>query len=492
MDYLDPKKESRNRILLFAGYACIAVAIGLTALVLLYQAYGFGVTKKGDVIQNGLVFFSSQPNPANITFNGKLSKYSTDTRIALPSSIYNVELNRDGYRPWKRTIEILGGGVQHFDYPFLIPTKLDETKVKTYPAGPSISTQSPDRKWLVVGQPGSMTSFDVYDIKDPQKVPSTISLPNGVVTKASGAESLDLVSWASDNVHLLLEHKFDGRSEFILIDREAPDQSKNLNTTLASNPTKLTLIDRKYDKYYLFNQPAATLQKASLAETTPVNVLQRVFAYQSYADDTLLYATDKGAPAGKVSIKLQIGNKAYQIRTFPAGSTYLLDLTKYSNKLYVAAGSTSLNRVYVYKDPIAQINSQAGHLPAPVQVLRVDAPDYVSFSNSAQFVMAEHGPQFGVYDIENKRGYNYTVAAPLDPPATHATWMDGNRLTYVSGGRTLIFDYDYNNTQTLLSANSAYLPAFAPDYKYVLTLRNSTTAPQVDLQQVYLRTSADR
>lgn len=84
MDYLDHKKALRNHITLFVGYILIAIAIVIAALILLYQAYGFGVTRSGDVIQNGLTFFSSQPNPADIYINGERKSRTTNARMVLP------------------------------------------------------------------------------------------------------------------------------------------------------------------------------------------------------------------------------------------------------------------------------------------------------------------------------------------------------------------------------------------------------------------------
>ena len=77
MEFLDPAKQTRHRIILWVGYVLVAVGIVIATLVLLYQAYGFGLGKNGTVIQNGLVFLSSQPRPANIYMNGKL-EYSPD------------------------------------------------------------------------------------------------------------------------------------------------------------------------------------------------------------------------------------------------------------------------------------------------------------------------------------------------------------------------------------------------------------------------------
>lgn len=490
MDYLDTKKEMRHRIVLFAGYICIAIAIALTAIVLLYQAYGFGVTRKGDVTQNGLLFFSSQPSPANVVINGKVSKYSTNTRMAMLSGVYRFELIREGYRNWERMIEVEGGKVQHYDYPLLIPNELTDEKIKTYTTAPAFSTQSPDRRWLVVQQPGSMTKFEVVDLKSPSKEPVEINMSENVLSKAASSANYEIVSWASDNDHFLLKHNFDGKSEYIITSRTKPNESRNLNTTLSVSPSKLTLVDKKFDQYYVLNN--GMLQKATLTNPTLVTVKERVLGYQTYGDDMVLYATDAEVAAGKTAIRLAVGNEeVYDIRTLPTSPNYLLDLTKYSDTLYVAAAATNQQKTYVYEDPIGQIKKQPKQLPAPIQVLRVTNPSYLSFSNSAQFVMVQSGNHYGVYDAENERGYNYVATEPMDAPATHATWMDGNRLTYVSGGRTLIFDYDHNNPQFLLPASSNYLPAFNPDYKFVYTFRNGTQ-PQMDLMQVSLRSEADK
>ena len=180
----------------------------------------------------------------------------------------------------------------------------------------------------------------------------------------------------------------------------------------------------------------------------------------------------------------------------PAGSNYLLDLTKYSGTLYLAVGSGAADRVYIYQDPVGQLRKLPNHALVPVQVLHVHHPNYVSFSNNAQFIMAESGNHFGVYDIENKKGYNYTTPQPIDKPQVHAAWIDGFRMTYVSRGQLLMFDYDDTNQQSLTAANPAYLPAFAPNFKFVYTLApNTATAHvpgQTNLNQASLLTSADQ
>lgn len=489
MDYLDLKKQSRHHVILFIGYVLVAVAIVLAARLLVYQAYGFGLGKNGMIIQNGLLFFSSQPHPAGIYLNNQLQPVTTNARVLLPEGIYHVRLTRDGYRDWQRTIELDGGSVQHFDYPLLIPKTLTVKKVQTFTSAPGLMTQSPDRRWLLVETPGSMTDFSLYDLKNPTKPAVTITLPSNLLAKSSTGESWQLGEWADDNQHVVLQHSFDGKTEFILLDRANPDQSLNLNNTLNANPAKLTLKNKKYDQYYLYDTTNGELQTATLK--TPVTpVLQHVLAYQSYGSDTLLYVTSSGARPGSLLVKIQAAGQTSTIRSLPDSTTYLVDLTTYSGTMYVAAGDKADNKVYIYKDPIAQLADQPRQAPVPSQVLHVPQPNYLSFSPNAQFVMTSNGSYFGVYDIENDNGYNFTAPEPMDAPQTHASWMDGDRLDYVSGGELIIFDYDGTNHQTLTTAAGQYLPAFTPNYKDAYML--APAGAQFSLTDTSLLIPADR
>ena len=492
MDYLDKNKESRQRIVLFVGYILIGLAIVVAALVLKYQADGYGVNKKGDVIQNGLTFFSSHPAPANIYINGRLNSVKTNTRLSLPSGVYDVKLTRTGYYDWQRNIEVNGGSVQHYDYPFLFPKLLTTKKIQNFSLAPSLMTQSLDLRWVMIQSNANPSEFTVYDIKSPDTPPSTISIPASLITKAVGGETWQVAEWADDNQHVLLQHNYDSKSEFILVDREAPQSSLNLNATLKINPSKITLNDKKYDKYYIYDSAGATLQKVSLKNPTPATLLSHVVAYKTYSDNTVLYISNQDSVAGKVNVRLLEGDKTYNIRILTAGSSYNVDLTKYDGIMYVVAASSGDNRAYIYRDPVGQLNRLPEQPLASAQVLRVDQVNYVSFSPIAQYILAENGNNFGVYDIENKTSFKYTTSEAFDAPQTHASWMDGNRLLYTSNGKLIVFDYDHTNLHQLMASSSSYLPAFSPDYKNVYNIAQAPSTAELDFFQTSLRTAQDR
>ena len=490
MDYLDPKKQRQHAILLWLGYALTTIGIAAVTWLLFNIAYGYGRGKDGQIVLNGLVYVSSQPNPATITLNGKQNKSQTNTRLLLPSGRYSLQLSRPGYRNWQRNFTVDGGDVQHLDYPLLFPTTLATTPLGAgYASAPGLASQSPDHRWLLVEQASSFTTFDLYDLKNPAKVPVLLSLPASLLSSGTN-QSWQAVEWSTDNQHVLLMHLHDNASEFIVLDRANPAGSVNLNKTFSQNPSAVSLIDKKYDQYYLYDTDQQALLTASLKSPQPAAYLDHVLGYKSYANNTVLYATASGAADGKTAINMQVGTKTYHIRDVPAASTYPLDLTQYNGKLYVVVASPTENKVFLYKDPAGQLNAAPNRPAAAMRALLINQPNFVSFSANTQFIMAESGNALSVYDLENARNYRYSLATSLDAPQTHAVWMDGNRLVYVSGGKLQVVDYDSTNRQTLIPASPNYQAFFAPDFKHVFALAPGTATPET-LTETPLLTPAD-
>jgi len=475
--------------MLLVGYVLVAIAIILATVVLLEYAYGFGRSKNGEVVQHGLVFVASTPSGANVQFSGESNRATTNTRLSLVSGNYKLTLSKQDYRPWQQTFTLQGGSVLRLDYAFLIPKALKSTPVKAYDTAPQFATQSPDRRWLLVLPAGSTSAFDLYDLKAAKPAVQVLTLPPALVA-SDPAQAWKPLEWADDNQHVLLSRIVGSKTEFLLLDRNDMTKSLNLNTTFSANPTKISLIDKKYDQYYLFDQTAQTLQTARLGQTALQPLLSNVLAYQSYGSNVILYASSKTAIDGKAAIDLLQGGKTYLLREVAANTTYLLNLTQYSGSWYVIAGASSENKVYVYKDPLTQLQSKRATL-VPTYVAKTPTPTYAAFSASAQFVLIENGSQFSVYDAQYDRGYRFDTKLPLDTPQQHASWMDSNRITYVSGGKVRIMDFDGTNQQTLVDANAAFAQFFSPDYKYLDTLSPQAAANQTSFVSTPLRTPAD-
>jgi len=477
MDFLDPAKKRAHTIRLFVGYILVAIAIAIASLILLFQSYGYDVDHHtGKVIQNGLIFISAHPSSAEIYLNGTLNKSKTDTKLTVPAGQYVIELRSNGYRPWRRSINLEGGSVERLVYPALFPQNLVTKDVQLYGSLPGFASKSPDRHWLVVEQPGLFTKFDNFDLSNINQPPTVLSLPAGVATEAPGDHSITLVEWSTDNRHVMLKHTFATGSEFIMLDRENPALSFNINKLLNANPTAITLRDKHYDSLYIYDAPSQALQIYDVKAKQLTPFLSKVLTYKTYGADQVLYATPNTKDASQTDIKLWDNGAAYLMRTFAGGTDFLLEMTRYAGNWYMIVSPKWDGHVYIYKNPQDSIKSSPQKPLTPVSILKLEQPQFLSFSDSAQFIEAQNGPKFAVYDIETDRRYYYDQKdqVPIDQ---RAVWMDGDRLLLVLNGKTTVFDYDGINQQTLAASSPGLLPYFDRDYTALYNIAPSTVVP---------------
>lgn len=475
MDFLNPQKKRSRNIKLIVGYILIAIAIALVTMILVFQSYGYDLDRKtGAIIQNGLLVVAASPEQADIYLNGKQYKSQSDAKLVLPSDVYKLELKRSGYRDWSKTISLAGGSIERFVYPFLFPVTMTAKEQKTYTSAPTLATQSPDRHWLLIQQPGQTGVFDEFDSNDSKKPAVTVAVPASLLTPAA-THQLSAVEWSTDNRHVILQDDFTGGREFIVFDRETPSASYNVNKALKVAPTEVTMRDKHFDQLYLYDAAAHGLSLGDNRDGSVKPVLNNVLAYKSHGSDLVIYATDAGATAGKTRIMIKDADGSYLLREVSVSPKYLLDMTQYSGHWYVGAGAATDNRVYVYKDPLDVIKGANPKADVPESILRVDNPGWIDFSANAQSLAIQGGSQFSVYDAENQRTYRYDLKLPLDAASPNASWMDGDRLIVNSGGKMVVVDYDGTNMQTLTPNQPGILPFFDRQFKLLYNVGPSPT-----------------
>jgi hypothetical protein len=495
MDFLDPRKRRHYHIRLIIGYILVAIVIGLGTVIIVYGANGYGInTKTGQIVQNGLLFADSQPGGAEIYLNNSDQHAATSARLVLPAGNYTLSLKKTGYKDWTRSFILSEQSIGRYVYPFLFPVKPVVTNLKTYDSQPGLITQSPDHKWLLVQNNTASAKtlvFDQYDTTTLDKTTpdvSTVSVPADILSGFSAGSSFSEVEWSTDNVHVLLQHNFTGGSEFIIFDRDKPDQSLNVNKLFGINPSQISLRDKKTDQLYIYDESNKTLQLGDTAtkQLAPV-ILKNVLAYKPYGKNLITYVTNSGQPAGKVAAKIYSSGQIYNLNVFETGTKYLIDAAQFQGHFYYAAGSDTSDRINIYKDPISDIRDPNTAKALPVIALHDPGATRLKFSENTRFIGVENGQNFAVYDIETQTSYQYPLSDPL---SADMHWMDGHRFIGASGGNVFVMDYDGINkravTPTLLS-QGAY---FSREYNHLLTVA-STADGSIVLQDVDMRAGTD-
>lgn len=473
MDFLRPSKKRKQKFQLFVGYALVAVALAIATLIIVFINLGFDIDPKtGDVIRKGLVVFDGHPESAQIILNGQ-NRGTTKARYVLPEGDYSAELKRDGYRSWFHDFRLEGGSIEQLVYPFLFPANLVTNSIEEYKANPGMSSQSPDRRWMVVQQPDKLGSFDLIDLNDKENPTETIALPSDTLTQATGSHSLEAIEWSSDNDHLLIKHSWPKGSEFIMVSRADPLESTNITKLFSDEDvTAITLRDKKADSLYLFDAETGALKTAQVNSRQVSQVAKDVLSYKSYRDDFVLYTKKDESDKKLAQVRILQDKQDYLLRRVPIGKTYLLQAASFDGIFYVTTGSQSDGRVYIYKNPVNDLRANSTP-PSPFRVLIVPSARYISFSQNTRFVVVQNGSDFAIYDAETDRQFTYTSPLVIDPNQ-QAQWMDGHRLVVVSDKKTHVFDFDNQNLQTLQAAHPAYIPVFNRDYDAMFNLVPAT------------------
>jgi hypothetical protein len=496
MDFLDPKKRRAYHIRLITGYLLVAIVIGLATYLITAGANGYGFNvKTGQIVQNGLVFVSSQPSGAEIYLNGDDQNSATSARLILPSGNYNLTLKKTGYRDWNRKFNLSEQSVARYVYPFLFPDKPQTKDLKNYAAQPGLVTQTPDQKWLMVESMADSVktpTFDVYDTTTLDKTTAAVTsaaVPAGVLTNYSAASVLTEVEWSSNNDNLLLQHAYPGGNEFVVFDRAHPEQSFNVNSLFGLAPAKVSLYNKAADRLYLYNQTGGTLSLADVgAKTVAQPILKNVLAYKPYGKNLVSYITDSGEVAGQAAAKIWDSGQSYKVNSFEAGTTYLIDAAQFQDHFYYAAGSDKSDRINIYKDPESSIKRSSSGKALPTLALHDPGATKLSFSDNARFIGVEAGQKFAVYDIETLSSYQYPLSDPL---AADMKWMDGHRFIGQTSGTILVMDYDGINKQLILPTTLLNGGFFSGNYNHLLTIAQTDDKTAFALRDIDTRAGTD-
>ena len=494
MDFLDPKKRRAYHIRLIIGYVLVAIVIGLATYLIAAGANGYGFnTKTGQIVQNGLLFVDSKPGAANISLNGQDQGSTTSARLVLPSGNYKLDLSKDGYTTWSRSFTLNEQSIARYVYPFLFPVKPKIFPLRTYDSQPAFITQSPDRKWLLVENNNASSKtlvFDQYDtttLDNQTPDVTSVTLPADLLTNYSDGSGFIDTEWSTDNVHLLLQHNYSGGSEFIILNRDHPDQSFNVNRMFNVAPNQVALDNKKADQLYIYRQDGSLQLGDTNAKTLAPAFLKNVLAFKPYGSDLITYVTASGEPAGKVVAKIWNNDKIYKLNEFSAGSHYLIDFAQFSGHFYYADGSDTSDRINIYKDPLDSLKDPASGKALPVLALSNSGATWLKFSENTRFIGTESGQNFAIYDLETQTSYQYTLTDVLNGPMH---WMDGHRLIGQTAGSVFVMDYDGINkrsvTPNLLNTGGF----FSREYNHLLTVAQGSDGSFV-LQDVDMRAGKD-
>ena len=479
MDYLDPKKKQRHKIMLLVGYAFFGVAILFATTILVYVARGYFPDRNtGELIQNGLVFVDSKPAGADVYINGEKQRGATDVRLVIPGgNDYKIDIEKEGYNSWSRTIRLEGGSLRRITYPRLIPENLDTTATTALRANPTTVSQSVDKRWIVVNHAEIPLTPTLVDTDPNVLATQQLAIPPSLVAEPN-AGVLEIVEWADDNRHFLASYTTGDVVQYILVDREDPTQSQNLSTLFGSTAFEVSLRDRKFDQYFVFNLQRGELFTANRNDGIGSDSFidqSGIIDYRAFGRDWVVYVIESGEN-GLVEARMQRGGENIALRRIKTGSEYFLELAKLGNAPVIGISSNNEDRTYVYNDPEKYLrDNESANFPVANTVLRTPGIRDVIISADSSIVMSYGAENAASYEFEEELTYNFTLDRPVDENQ-EVLWMDGQHFTFSSGGVQYVSDFNGANIYELVDSLAISGSVYSDSVETMYTFQNSVAA----------------
>ncbi len=505
MDYLDPLKKKQKRLRIGIGYVLLGIAITLATIVLVYITSGYYVDEEtGQIIQNGLIYVDSKPESAQVTLNGEVQSDRTESRFVVPAGSYDVQLDRDGYRSWSRSLVLDGGSVRRLNYARLVPEDIETSIATSTELAAADSTQSIDKRWIVLASSDPRVMYSV-DLEANDFTTRELRLPTELIPDPADG-TWEFIEWADNNRQVLAKYTAPGGTIFAIINRDVPAESFDVAKQFPDTSfDAVRLRADKRDLVYLHDTKTGVLYRGDTDDGQPSieEVLRNVEAFESFGREEILYIRRGG---GAAELRLANENDTVilkRISDAPEDTKWLLAFSKIGPKYVAGVSHTKDTKVTIYYDPYAaERTNEFIEVPVPTATLRLENPVDLKISTDSSVITARSGTSFVSHEFEEEKSFTFDFDGKVDGKQKF-NWVDGRHFTISSSGSQYIVDYDGSNQYELVSSLTALGGYFDKDLDFFFSFESPEApeeeptpgddpVPKLQLNRSFMRTQADR
>lgn len=428
--------------------------IGGTILAIRY-AKGNRPTLTGEFRETGLLVVNSYPTAAQVYINGKLTT-ATDTTLNLDPGTYEVEIVKDGYTRWKKTLQVEKELVTQTNA-VLFPTALNLSPL-TYTGAENFSPSPDGQKLIFYTASASAAPKQGLYIVDLTDTRFTAPRPPRQIATRSQDINLTTASflWSPNSSEVIAS----GQNRLVQLDLnqlnqidDQPDASFTLRQTLSAWEEEMYLQERQT----LSKFPPEMIQ---IATQSAVNV------YFSPDQEKMLYtATVSATIPDELIPPLPAINTQPQARQLEPGKVYVYDRKEDTNFL---VGQTDLDALPLKKTLLAT------DLDQPAKSLAV-TPSF--FTRLQATDSAQTAEKFRIYHSPLYAGRlqwypDSRHLIKLNPDSISMVEYDGtNEVIVYAGPFDPTFVYPWSNGDKLIISTSFTASPSAAKNLYVIQLK---------------------
>lgn len=459
----------------------LSVIAIVAILIFFIQGYRFN-RSEGIIEQGGLVQLRSIPSGAALTIDSARLSATTSTKTNLRPGRHTIAMNRAGYRTWQKTVDVKKGSILWLNYARLIPEDLPVTNIAKLPDVTS-TIVSPNRKWMAFTTNPDSPAITLFNLEDNTPAATTLTLPDDSYTNIpeGEAQTFSLSAWDSSNRYILLQHYYGSTSDWLLVDIENPNDTKNVSRFFDIPMTNIKFSAT--DSRVLYALTGGDLRIVNTKDSTmSAPLIRGVAEFSLYRDSTILYTTtlDPVTKQRLVGYYHEGANKPRAIRTYTDDGSAPLHITvgEYYDQTYIAVGYS--NTIDILRGSLPRSDSaESLSLSAIATISLGGNVEYLSNKTSGRFFIAQHGKRYSVYDLELQKLTTTTLRGE-GVPKKELGWLDDYTVWSGLDSMLRLYEFDGANQhdimpivpgqQPTLTANGRYLYAPTKDSKGVFRL----------------------
>lgn len=483
-----PPSKRRQLVKRIVTYSLMTVAVSCLVTVSLLYILGYRFDEKDRrVEQSGLVQYVTKPAGATVEIDGARIAGKTPAKSIILPGIHEFVMWREGYETWRKSLDITAGTLSWLNYAHLVPKERTVQVVADLPTL-AATLASPNDKYIATLPDAAQPIITTYDITGDELKNSTITLSSDDYTDAAvdgTTHSFEFIEWDENGRYLLLTHKYNDKTEWLVVDRQDNKLVSNVTRTMDINIASAHFGDTSGSLLYALVDNA--IRKISIAgETVSSPMVSDVSEFRLHDTSTIGYVSLPSQTTGHRNVGvLKNGKKpvVVYVSTAPPTTPLHAVVGRYFGKDYFVMSEAK--KVTIWSGAFPENTTDVGKLQKITTFNFKDDVSSLQLSPEDRFILAQHGPDFMSYDLERK------TLSPVDQQAgtseAHALqWLDEYYVWSDRSDALTIQEFDGANERTINPVASGFDATFSDDEKYLYSIGKTETGFQLQRVRMIL------
>lgn len=453
------RKKSEIILITLKNLLAAAVVIFLVA-ILVFLIQGWVIDSNGKTIQTGLVQFGANVSGSTVEIGQKTLSEKTNTKSQVIPGEHEFKIWREGYETWYRKTSVAAEQVLWLNYARLVPK---EKKLDSFFDIQNLRSAkfSKDKdKALMVGEKEGLMKLWLVKLGELQKI-QEIPLSADIFAREIG-EGADVFADISKNISIeelnqdatraVLKWENGDRAEWIYVDISSPEKSFNMTDNFGFEFSRISPIDRNFDKIYSLN--GEELREIDTSEKTiSAKKIDRVVDFSAYGEE-LLTLVRKNKTSGFDTEIYRIKDSKSDVVMSGNSVQPKFRISEYFNEKY--AYILSGKKITIFKGS----EWRGEKKPKKFKEFEVDFETLIfEVNREGRILQASGENRSATYDLETLSRYNIKSG--------RLNWLDNFILYNFEKGKFTIRDFDGSNRQEIFGVLPEFPIVLSRDEKYI-------------------------